>query len=267
MPLNDALAFRAEHGVNLVRTGPRGRPLVVLIHAVGLDLTYWGEQIEALQAFYDVIAYDLPGHGRSAPLPASFGWDESIEVLAGVISAAQAGPAHLVGLSVGGMIAQNFALARPGMVRSLTLIDTTSTFAGPVRKALRDRAETARRDGMEALLAPTLERWFTPRFMARRPDVIDRVAKTLLACDPAVHGGMWDMISTQDTAPQLPGLSLPVLVVVGEEDPTTPVAAARLIAECINGARLEIIPGASHIAPLEEPGTINALIMDFLARS
>lgn len=255
---------RASH-VHFVRTGRQGRPLVVLIHAVGLDLTYWGDQIEALAASYDVIAYDLPGHGRSDKPESGFGFADAVAGLSQVIEDAASGPAHLVGLSVGGMIAQHLVLARPDLVRSLSLIDSISTFPDQVRTALRERARLTRAEGMEVILKPTLERWFTEDFAARRPDVIERVTRTLLADDPEVHAGMWEMIATLDTAPQLPSVAKPTQVMVGEHDPTTPVAASRLMAERIPGATLHVIAGASHMAPLEKPAEINRFLSDFLA--
>ena len=92
--------------VNLVRTGPRGRAPVILVHPVGLDLTYWGAQIEALGEDHDVVAFDLPGHGASPGSPADWTLDQATEVLAQVVRSTGEGGAHLVGLSVGGMISQ-----------------------------------------------------------------------------------------------------------------------------------------------------------------
>src|SRR5437899_1148930 len=93
-------AQQSGSGIHSVRTGRRGAPLVVLIHAVGVDLTYWGDQIEMLQASFDVVAYDLPGHGGSAKPTKGFGFAEAVETLTGVIAGADSGPAHLIGLSV-----------------------------------------------------------------------------------------------------------------------------------------------------------------------
>lgn len=251
--------------LNRIRTGPAGAPLVVLVHAVALDLTYWDPQIGALAEGHDVVAYDLAGHGASAPpgLPLTF--DEAARDLARVISEANAGPACVVGLSLGGMIAQTLALARPDLVQALCLMDTVSTFADAARAAVRGRAEQVRAGGMEAIVGPTLERWFTPDFAARRPDVLDRVRKTLRAADPQVHAAMWDMISTLDMAPRLAEIDKPTLVMVGALDPTTPVAASEAIAGGIAGARLEIIPSASHMAPLERPEEVNRHLLSFLA--
>jgi len=252
-------------GIHSVRTGQRGAPLVVLVHAVGVDLTYWGDQIEVLQASYDVVAYDLPGHGGSAKPAKGFGFADAVATLTNVITDAAAGPAHVIGLSVGGMIAQNFALARPDLVRSLVLVDTTSGFPDAARTALRDRARLTRTEGMRAILQSTLERWFTKGFIKRRPDVIDRVTKTLLADDPEIHAGMWEMIATLDTTARLTSVDRPALVMVGEHDPSTTVAAARTIAEHLPGAVLHIIPDASHMTPLEKPSLVNDILQGFLA--
>ncbi|UJX46696.1 alpha/beta fold hydrolase [Xanthobacter sp. YC-JY1] len=255
---------RTAPTLHQVRAGRRGAPLLVLIHAVALDLTYWDRQFGALAESFDVIAYDLAGHGASPAPGLPFGFDDAAEDLARVIETAGAGPACVVGLSVGGMIAQTLALARPDLVRALCLMDTVSTFAEAGREAVRGRAAQVRAGGMEAIVAPTLERWFTPSFAARRPDVLDRVAKTLRAADPDVHAAMWDMISTLDVAPRLTEIDRPTLVMVGEKDLTTPVAASEVIARGIPGARLEIIPDASHMAPLEAPEEVNRHLLGFL---
>lgn len=257
-------APRSGAELNAIRTGRRGGPLVVLVHAVGLDLTFWDQQIEGLAGDFDVIAYDLAGHGASPKpsLPVAFA-DAAMD-LARVVTQAGAGPACLVGLSVGGMIAQTMALERPDLVRALCLFDTACTFSDAVREAVRGRGETVRAGGMEAILQPTLERWFTPDFAARRPDVLDRVRKALLGADAEVHAGMWDMIATLDTAPRLHELAKPTLVAVGALDPTTPVAASEAIVQRIPGARLAVIPDTSHMSTVESPEAVNACLLDFL---
>ena len=251
--------------VNGIRTGPRGGPPVVLVHPVGLDLTYWGAQIESLQHDHDVVAFDLPGHGRSPGRARDWTLDQAAAVLADVVSATGAGPAHVVGLSVGGMIAQAFALARPGLVRSLTLIDTAAAFPEPARAGMRERAATVRAGGMQAVIGSTLDRWFTPETRALRPDIIDRVTKTLLADDAAVHAAMWDMIAGLDLAGALHRVTCPTLILVGEHDPSSPVAAAKILAERIAGSEMHVIPATSHMSPLERPDVVNGHMSRFLA--
>lgn len=261
MPVSHAVPAPS---INLVRTGPRGRVPVVLVHPVGLDLTYWSAQIEALCDEHDVVAYDLPGHGASPGRPADWTLDQAALVLAGVVRSTGEGGAHLVGLSVGGMISQALALAQPALVHSLTLIDTAAAFADEGRAGMRARAGMARDGGMRAVLPSTLQRWFTLGTVARRPDLIDRVTKTLLADDPLIHAAMWDMISALDLVAQLHRVSCPTLILVGEHDPSSPPAAAQVLQENIVGARMHVIPDASHMAPLEKPDVINSLLKNFL---
>ena len=241
--------------INLVRTGPRNGPLVVLVHPVGLDLGYWDRQIEVLRHTYDVAAFDLPGHGRTPGSVTDWTLDKAASCLARVVRDLDAGPAHLVGLSVGGMISQALALAEPGLVRSLTLIDTAAAFAEAGRVAMRERADAVRRAGMEAVLETTRD----------RPHLIDRVSKTLLADDPSVHGAMWDMIAGLDLVSELHRVACPTLVLVGEFDPSSPPAAAQVLASNIAGAEMHVIEGASHMAPLERPDVVNAHLIGFLA--
>ena len=255
----------AVRPINMVRTGPLGGTPVILIHPVGLELSYWGMQIEALRGAHDIVAFDLPGHGRTPGSPADWTLDKAARVLEQVIRSTGSEAAHLVGLSVGGMIAQALTLAQPGLVRSLTLIDTAAAFAEEGRAAMRSRAKAAREGGMQAVLRTTIERWFTPDTEAARPDLIDRVTKTLLADDPLVHAAMWDMISALDLVSQLHRITCPTLILVGEFDPSSPPAAARVLQQNIAGAQMHVIAQASHMAPLEKPAEINAHLARFLA--
>jgi len=261
-----ALQANAAPSINIIRTGPRGGTPVVLVHPVGLDLSYWDRQIEALCDRHDVVAFDLPGHGSSPGSPADWTLDQAAGVLAQVVRGTGSTGAHLVGLSVGGMISQALTLAQPGLVRSLTLIDTAAAFSDEGRAGMRARAGMARSGGMAAVLPSTLQRWFTPETMARRPDLIDRVTKTLLADDPLVHAAMWDMVSALDLVSQLHRISCPTLILVGEYDPSSPPAAARVLQKNIQSAELYIIPSASHMAPLEKPDVINRYLQAFLDR-
>jgi 3-oxoadipate enol-lactonase len=240
--------------------------VVVLVHAVGIDLTYWDAQIAALCEKFDVLAYDLLGHGSSAAPPIGYEIEEHANDLGAIICGTGAGSAHIVGLSVGGMIAQTLAVRQPNLVRSLTLIDTVAQFPDQAKAALRQRAETVRTGGMQAVLQMTLDRWFTPDFMRRRPDVIDRVTKTLLGGSATVHAAMWDAISRFDVGSRLSMVRCPALVMVGEKDPTTPPEASRFIADGIEGARLEILLNASHMSPLEKSVEVNEKLLDFLSQ-
>ncbi len=163
------------------------------------------------------------------------------------------GPAHIVGVSLGSMVAQYFALNHPALVRSLCLIGAAYTLAAPVRHAMRERAAKARQQGMQAVLATATGHWFTPEFRRRRPDVIDRVEKTFLAFAPDQYAALWEMIATLETRERLAELACPTLVLAGEHDASTPPAAARAIGERIAGARVEVVNKTGHLVPIEAP--------------
>ena len=130
---------------------------------------------------------------------------------------------------------------------------------------MRARAATVRSEGMQAVLPSSLDRWFTQETRLRRPDLIDRVTKTVLGDDTAVHAAIWDLIATFDVEHRLGEIECPTLILVGEQDPSTPPAAARVLAAGISGAKLIVLPNTSHIAILESPDSVNRELLQFLA--
>lgn len=251
--------------INLVRTGPRGGRPLVFLHPVGLDLTWWGAQIEAFGRDHDVVAFDLPNHGLSGPLDAPPSFALMAKSLEGVLAHVAAGPVHLVGMSVGGMIAQTFALQHPELVCSLSLVATLCTFPESGREALRERARVARTQGMATIARLSNARWFPPAFRARRPDVLDRATQSLLRQDPDFHASMWEMIAGLDLEAQLPAITCPTLVVVGGADVNAPISAGENIAGRIRGSSLHEMAGLGHFPPFEAPEPFNDLLRHFLA--
>jgi 3-oxoadipate enol-lactonase len=256
----------AKAGLNVVRTGPRGGTPVVLIHPAGLDLTYWDVQIGAFSADHDVIAFDLPGHGLSPGTAEDWSVDRVGTIVARISASIGVERVHLVGISLGGMVAQACALAGPSHVASMTLIDTAATFPDGARTGMHTRATTVRAEGMAAVTEPMLAPWFTPQTVASRPDLLDRIRKTLLADDPQLHGAMWDFIAEFESRDALATLVCPTLVIVGDRDETTPVATAVTLRDAIPGADLRVIANAAHLATLERPELVNRHILSFLAR-
>jgi 3-oxoadipate enol-lactonase len=250
--------------INLVRTGPRGGAPVVLLHSAGLDLTYWDHQIAALGRRYDVVAVDLPGHGRTPGVAQDWTLEAATAFVGEVVDRVCGGPAHLVGLSLGGTLSQAFVLARPDRVASLSLIDIAPTFTPAIRASMRSRAATAREQGMRAVLEGLFEHWFTPATRAARPDLVERATTTLLDDDPLVHAAMWEMLAAFEVTDRLARISCPTQVIVGEHDSSSPVSSALLLRDSIRGARLRVVPEAAHLTPLEAPHEVNRHLSDFL---
>ena len=241
-------------------------PWVVMSHSLACALGMWAPQIEALKAKYRVLCFDTRGHGGSDAPAGAYTLEQMAEDLHGLLSALGVQRPHFVGLSMGGMIGMTFALAHPGVFRSLVLCDTTSRYPPELRAVWDDRIKTATTKGMEPLVEPTLQRWFTAPFLAQRPAAVERVARMIRSTPPQGYAGCCHAIPRIDLTRRLSSLDCPVQVIVGEEDVGTPVAMAREIHEAAPGSQLVIIPNASHLSNLEQPEAFNRALLDFLAR-
>jgi 3-oxoadipate enol-lactonase len=256
------MPYAKVNGVRLYYEVEGEGPTVLLLHPVGLDLTCWESQVEVLMPSFRVLRVDLRGHGRSdvPPPPYSLrGFTADVHSLLQQLSLA---PAHVIGLSLGGMVAQVLALELPNDVRSLVLTDTTSTLAPEARRTMIERGEAAKRAGMASVIESTLSRWFTPGFMGS--EVVARSRERLLADDVQGWAATWHAISELDTEPRLKEIRVPTLVIIGEVDLSVPVSRARAMADQIPGAALHVLAGAPHMAPLERPDLFNPPILEFL---
>jgi 3-oxoadipate enol-lactonase len=171
--------------------------------------------------------------------------------------------AALCGLSIGGMISMWVAAHAPERVERLVLCCTAAQLGPP--EAWYDRAAAVRADGVEAVADAVLGRWFTPRFAAKHPEVIERMRATLIATPREGYAGCCEAIAAVDLTGDLPSISASTLVLAGEQDPATPPAYGEQIAGLIPGARFETISPAAHLATVERPDLTTAMILRFLS--
>jgi 3-oxoadipate enol-lactonase len=165
---------------------------------------------------------------------------------------------HLAGLSLGGSIAQEFALTRPDRLVALDLI---ATVAEP-QPAFVERAAAAERDGMDGVLAGTLTRWFTPAALAANGWAVRYARDLLQRTDVGNWAASWRALAGVDTLPRLHTLALPVRVIAGELDPSSTPDGMRAISAAIPGAQFTVLPGAPHMLSLERPVHLAALLAE-----
>jgi 3-oxoadipate enol-lactonase len=173
-------------------------------------------------------------------------------------------PVHLLGLSVGGMVAQVFGVMHPSCVASLILCDTICEVAPPLAGILEERARAVEKGGMNAIAASTLERWFAPGYSTRHADVVAVVERLLFAADPGVNAQTWRAIANLNVASRLHTLAhVPALVINGALDDSIPKGMGQRIADLL-GARLVELPACRHMAPLEAPEAFMDLVESFV---
>jgi len=245
-----------------VKEAGQGPPLVML-HAAGTSGRIWWQHIPRLARRFRVLTIDLPGHGRSPRPKEPLSIEGMSAELYQTLQALNLSQVHLVGLSLGGMLAQMLALDHPSSVRSLTLCDTICEIGPPQAQVLEERARAVEEGGMSAIAKSTLERWFSPGFSASHPDVVSEVEKLLLAADPMVNAQTWRAIAKLNVVSRLPKLHLPALVMNGSLDNSIPPGAGERLANLL-GARLVELPGCAHMAPLEAPEKFIDLLESFL---
>jgi 3-oxoadipate enol-lactonase len=236
-------------------------------HALGCNLSLWDEQAKALSARYRVLRYDTRGHGRTSAPPGPYSLEQMADDVRGLLSALGVAQTHFVGISMGGMIGQIFALKYPSMVRSLILCSTTSRYPAGARTAWEERIRTVEAKGMEPLVELALDRWFTAPFRERRQDVMDGVRAMIQNTPPQGYIGCCHAIPTIDVTDRLGEVRCPALVISGEEDPGTPVAMAQNIHAALPSSELAILPSASHLCNLEQQDAFNRILLGFLDKA
>jgi 3-oxoadipate enol-lactonase len=252
--------------VNYTLEGPASAPTVTLSHSLAANLAMWDPQMAALRTRYRVLRYDIRGHGGTEAPAADYTMEQLAEDARALLAALGIERTHWVGLSMGGMIGQTLALAAPGMTSSLALCDTTSRVPAEARPLWDERVQTARTRGMEPLVEPTIARWFTEPFRARRADAVDPIRAMIRSTNPDGYAGCCRAIAALDLTDRIGRITAPTLVIVGEEDQGTPVAASRTIQERIRGSELVILKSAAHLSNVEQPEEFNRALGAFLAR-
>ncbi len=237
-----------------------GRPLLLLGPSLGTSVeALWARCAELLTGRYQVVGWDLPGHGRSAPAPAPFGIAGlAREVLALADRIRPGATFRYAGDSVGGAVGLQLLLDAPDRVDAAVLLCTGARIGEAA--GWRQRAETVRADGTHAVLAGSVERWFAPGFAQRQPEVTTALLDALRRTDPESYALICEALAAFDVRDRLREITAPVLAVAGADDQPTPPAGLALIADGVRNGRLVVLDGVAHLAPAERPAEVAALL-------
>ncbi len=245
--------------------GPPDGPVLLLGSSLGTAGALWQPQLAMLAQRHRVVRYDHRGHGRS-PVPAGpYTMDDLGGDVLALLDRLGVARARLGGISLGGMVAMWVAAYAPDRVERLALLCTSARLGPP--EAWADRAATVRAGGMTAIADAVLGRWFTPGFPQRHAGIVGWTRCQLTSTPVQGYAACCAAIETMDLEPVLHAITAPTLVIAGAQDPSTPPEHARRIADAVPGARLAVVPDAAHLANVEQPDAVNALLAEFLEES
>lgn len=249
---------------NYELSGKGGAPHVMLSHSLGSSLVMWDPQLEVLESHYQVLRYDTRGHGGSDAPSGAYTLEMLGEDALGLLDALGIDKVHFVGLSMGGMIGQYLALTHANRLENLVLCDTAAILPEEAQPIWQERIQLAREKGLDALVDETLERWFTPSFLAQNRPEVEPIRQQFLATPMNGYIGCSEAIRGLNYLERLSEIKIPTLIMVGEEDPGTPVAAGEAMQQRIAGSALVVLPSAAHLSNVEQAEAYNTALMNFL---
>ena len=251
--------------MHAVEEGRPDGPVVLLAGSLGSTLEMWDPQVPALSERYRVVRYDARGHGRSPVPPGPYALDDLVDDAVALLDRLGVERAHVVGLSLGGMTALRLAAREPHRVDRLAVL-CSSSLLGPA-SAWQERARLVRAEGTAAVAPTVVQRWFTPALREQRPELV-RAMELMVGATPADgYASCCEAIAAMDLRADLARVACPTLALAGAEDPATPPEHLAAIAQGVAGAQLLVLPGAAHLANVEQSAAVNAALLTFLGGS
>ncbi|WP_072687835.1 bifunctional 3-oxoadipate enol-lactonase/4-carboxymuconolactone decarboxylase PcaDC [Rhodococcus marinonascens] len=256
------MTIALAHEISGPRNGSANAPVVVLLGSLGSNRSMWDPQVAALSDECRVVAVDQRGHGESPVPDGPYSVRELSEDVLALLDSLRVDAAHIVGLSMGGAIGQWLGVNAPRRVLSLSLLCTAAKFGEP--QAWIEQAAASRSDGPASLADSVVARWFSEELAERDPEFVARY-RAMIASTPAEgYAACCDALGDWDFTADLSRITAPALVIAGEQDPSTTPSVMQILADGITGARFEVLPGAAHLANLEQAGAVTALLREHI---
>jgi pimeloyl-ACP methyl ester carboxylesterase len=266
-------------------------PALVLVHALGVSTGMWTLQMPVLAQRYRVIRYDVRGHGQTRCRDGDFSIWDLAEDLRHVMDLLHVEQAAVVGISMGGLIAQAAAITMPHRVALLGLISTVGVYPDQARGGLLDRAKIAESEGMAPLVEPAIERWFTEDFRGRarasspghtetapmaaesaqisvegvEANLLASVRKMIAATSPTCYGAACRALADADLSRDLDLIRCPTLIMSGEKDQGISPASQTALKGGIARSTQIVVSDCSHMIPVERSADFNENLLNFLA--
>ena len=250
--------------INYRVDGAEGAPWLVFSNSLATSLAMWDEQAAALKDSFRVLRYDQRGHGETDAPSGRYPFDTLLADAIGLLDALSIEKAHFAGLSMGGATALGLAERHPERFDRIIVCDSPCQSTPASSQQWEERIAVAQKDGIEALVEPTVNRWFPAETVAKNPPHLDKVRAMIRATPVNGFIGCAAALAAHDYASAVATVKRPVLFMVGEKDGATP-AAMRTLSEKLPGSRFVELAGAGHISNMDRPSEFTRAIRDFIS--
>jgi 3-oxoadipate enol-lactonase len=248
--------------INYRIDGREGAPWLAFSNSLATDLSMWDEQVEGLESSFRILRYDQRGHGGTEAPAGRYSFAMLVADAIGLLDALRIERASFAGISMGGVTALFLAQRHAKRFDRIIACDFGAASTPVSAQQWSERMAVASEKGMEALVEPTLARWFPPEFVASKAPVLDKVRTMIRTTPVAGFNGCAGALSDYDLKPGIGGVSHPTLLIVGTKDATLP--GVRQINAAVKGSKLVELEGAGHLSNLEQPAAFTKAIRDFL---
>ncbi|WP_460070831.1 bifunctional 3-oxoadipate enol-lactonase/4-carboxymuconolactone decarboxylase PcaDC [Streptomyces sp. YKOK-I1] len=238
--------------------GPEDAPVLILGPSLGTTWHMWDRQVPELAQQWRIFRYDLPGHGGAPAYPAGSVSDLAERLLA-TLDGLGVQRFGYAGCAFGGAVGVELALRHPERVASLGLIAASPRFG--TADEFRQRGVIVRTNGLDPIARTSPDRWFTAGFAAAQPAITEWAVQMVRTTDPGCYIAACEALAAFDVRAELGRIGVPTLVLVGSDDQVTGPAEARTLVAGIPDARLAVVPGASHLVPVEQPAAVTDLLV------
>ena len=242
-----------------------GARWVTFVTGIANDLTMWDGQVPALAADFRILRYDLRGHGGSEATPGDYSIDILVEDLRTLLDSVAVGKTSLVGLGLGGAIAQAFAIDHPDRVERLMPCCCRARMVPDFAAMWHKLRETVQQKGLETIVEPTVQRWFSEDFKAAHPEVLEKIRRMIRGTSQEGYLGVTAAFLGLDVEGRLGTIRAPTLYVSGANDHLGgPPQLMQGLSGKVKGARHASVPDAAHIANIQNPEGFNQVLRGFL---
>jgi 3-oxoadipate enol-lactonase / 4-carboxymuconolactone decarboxylase len=238
--------------------GPEDAAVLILGPSLGTTWHMFDRQVPELAKQWRVFRFDLPGHGGAPAHPASSVPDLAARLLA-TLDLLGVERFCYAGCALGGAVGLELALRHPERLAALALIAASPRFG--TADEFRQRGVIVRTNGLDPIARTSPDRWFTERYAVAQPAITEWAVQMVRTTDPGCYIAACEALATFDVRAELPGVGVPTLALVGSEDRVTGPAEARTLVAGIPDARLAVVPGASHLVPVEQPAAVTDLLV------